>query len=81
MPSVATTGKNSSDQLVECALHRVAGMTFDPEQTEVLRDILEAALQHLRIESARTDSHDYREKLHHRERVVESLLGAPELRH
>ncbi len=49
-------------------------VTLDRDQTEVLREILEASLKQLRVESARADSHDYREKLHRRERVVESML-------
>ena len=49
-------------------------MTLDREQTEVLREILQAALTQLRVESARTDSHDFREALHRRERIVEGLL-------
>ena len=50
-------------------------LTLDRDQTEVLREILEAALKELRIESARADTHDFREKLHKRERIVESLLA------
>ena len=49
-------------------------MMLDREQTEVLREILQAALTQLRVESSRTDSHDFREGLHHRERIVEDLL-------
>ena len=49
-------------------------MTLDREQTEVLLEILQAALNQLRVESSRTDSHDFREALHRRERIVEGLL-------
>ena len=31
-------------------------------------------LAQLRVESARTDAHDFREALHRRERIVEGLL-------
>lgn len=58
-------------------MHPFSGMqvTLDRDQTQVLREILESSLKELRIESARADSHDYREQLHKRERVVESLLA------
>lgn len=49
-------------------------LTLDREQSQVLREILEGALTQLRVESARADSHDFREILHHRERVVTALL-------
>ena len=49
-------------------------VTLDREQARILTEILEASLNQLRIESARTDSHDYRAALHVRERAVEALL-------
>lgn len=49
-------------------------VTLDPEQVQILREILETHLNQLRVESARTDAHDFRVALHHRERVVESML-------
>lgn len=49
-------------------------LTLDREQSQVLREILEGALTQLRVESARADSHDFREILHRRERVVTALL-------
>ncbi len=49
-------------------------LTLDREQSQVLREILEGALTQLRVESARADSHDFREILHRRERVVSALL-------
>jgi len=48
---------------------------IDRDQASVLREILQASLTQLRVESARTDSHDFREALHARERVVEALLS------
>ncbi len=50
-------------------------VTLDRDQTEILREILETSLKELRVESARADSHDYREKLHRREHIVEELLA------
>jgi hypothetical protein len=49
-------------------------LIIDQDQAAVLREILQASLTQLRVESARTDSHDFREALHVRERVVEALL-------
>ena len=49
-------------------------VSLDIEQTQVLREMLENTLTQLRVESARADSHDFREMLHHREEVVESML-------
>jgi hypothetical protein len=50
-------------------------VTLDQEQSRVLREILEGTLTQLRLESARADSHDFREILHRRERIVTSLLS------
>jgi hypothetical protein len=63
--------------VVEHAMHLRICMvlTLDPEQSQVLREILQGALTELRIESARADSHDFREMLHHREQVVTALLA------
>jgi len=62
-------------------VHPIPGMviTFDTHETEVLREILASALTQLRIESARADSHDFREALHARERIVEAMLRRIEL--
>jgi hypothetical protein len=49
-------------------------VAFDQTQVEILREVLESSLRELRNESARADSHDYREMLHKREQVVEQLL-------
>jgi hypothetical protein len=49
-------------------------VSLDTEQTQVLREMLENTLTQLRVESARADSHDFRQMLHHREEVVESML-------
>jgi hypothetical protein len=50
-------------------------VALDHQQTETLREVLEAQLKQLRTESARADSHDYREMLHRREHVIEQVLG------
>ena len=50
-------------------------MTLDRDQTQVLREVLQSALKELRIESARADTHDFRERLHARERIIESVLA------
>jgi hypothetical protein len=52
-------------------------MMINLETTEasVVREILASALKQLRIESARADSHDFREQLHARERIVEAILA------
>ncbi|TMQ11242.1 MAG: hypothetical protein E6J90_22515 [Deltaproteobacteria bacterium] len=50
-------------------------ITVEPNEAQVLREILGDALMQLRIESARADSQSFREKLHQRERIVESLIG------
>ena len=50
-------------------------VNLDTEQAQVLREMLENTLTQLRVESARADSHDFREMLHHREEVVEKVLN------
>ena len=49
-------------------------VSLDHEQAIVLRDLVTETLKQTRIESARTDSHDYREMLYRRERVLEQIL-------
>lgn len=62
---------------MERALHRDACMyvVFDHEQVVLLRQTLQHALTELRVESARSDSTDYRKMLHQREDVIEQLLA------
>jgi hypothetical protein len=43
-------------------------------ETEVLREVLEAQLPQLMIESARTDTHDFREYLQRRRVLLEQVL-------
>ena len=75
MPSSRRAGKDSSDQCGPLlATHHVMQLTLDPDQVSVLREILQGSLTELRFESARADSHDYREVLHRRERMVEDML-------
>jgi hypothetical protein len=50
-------------------------LNLDLKEATVLREILTSQLKELRIESARTDTYDYRELLHARTRLVEHVLG------
>jgi len=50
-------------------------ISLQSDQAAVLREILQSSLRELRIESARADTHDFRDKLHAREHLVESLLA------
>ncbi len=50
-------------------------VSLEYEQVQVLREVLQGSLKELRVESARADSHDFREMLHHREAVVEEVLS------
>lgn len=50
-------------------------VVFDHEQVVLLRQTLQHALTELRVESARSDSTDYRKMLHQREDVIEQLLA------
>jgi hypothetical protein len=50
-------------------------VSLEDDQLAILREILTSAVTQLRIESSRTDTHDFRQLLHERERVVESILA------
>ena len=50
-------------------------ISLQNDQAVLLREILQSSLHDLRIQSARTDTHDFREKLHARERLVEAVLA------
>jgi hypothetical protein len=50
-------------------------VSFNPEQVDLVRQVLQHALTELRVESARADAHAFREMLHHREDVVEAVLA------
>jgi hypothetical protein len=50
-------------------------LSLEHDQVAVLREILTSAVTQLRIESSRTDTHDFRELLHQRERLVEAILA------
>lgn len=49
-------------------------LEINEHPAEILRETLQHALHELRIESARADSHAFREMLHRRERSVEAVL-------
>ena len=50
-------------------------ISLQSDQAAILREILQSSLRELRIESSRTDTHDFRDKLHAREDLVESILA------
>jgi hypothetical protein len=50
-------------------------VALDQNQADILREVLADELKELRTQSARADSHDYREMLHRRERVLEQLIS------
>lgn len=50
-------------------------VSLDQQQADTLREVLADELKELRHQSARADSHDYREMLHLRERVLEQVLS------
>jgi len=76
MPSEASTRKRSVMRTTGSwvALTRVMTLDLDLKESTVLREILSAQLKQLGIESARTYTHDYRELLHERTRLVEKVL-------
>ncbi len=45
------------------------------EERELLQDLLRETISDLRMEIADTDSHDFRARLHHREELLNQLLG------
>jgi hypothetical protein len=57
-------------------------LSLDQDQAAILRELLTSAVNQLRIESSRTDTRAFRDRLHERERIVETILGqlAPESR-
>lgn len=50
-------------------------VALDQQQTEILRELLESSLKQLRNETARADSHEFREMLYRREAVIEQVLS------
>jgi hypothetical protein len=50
-------------------------LQLDTAQARILEEVLEVARRELMIESARTDSHDFREDLHTREDRIEEILA------
>jgi hypothetical protein len=50
-------------------------VALDTQQTEVLREVLDSSLKQLRTESAHTDSREFRDMLHRRERILEQLVS------
>ena len=50
-------------------------VSLETDQVALLRDILTTTVTQLRVESSRTDASGFRELLHQRERIVESILA------
>jgi len=48
-------------------------LTYD--ESEVLREVLQHAVNELDIEIGRTDTHDFKEKLKQRRLILENLLS------
>lgn len=53
-------------------------LNLTPDEASELRELLASALSDLRMEIARTDTHDFRERLHHREELLKRVLDALE---
>ena len=49
-------------------------LTLTPDEASELRDVLASTLSDLRTEIAHTDTHEYRDRLHERERRLRRLL-------
>ena len=49
-------------------------LQLDATQATVLEEILESQRKELRLESARADSRDFRDELHAREDVLDTIL-------
>jgi hypothetical protein len=54
---------------------RIMLIQLDADQATILEEVLESARKELRIESARADSHDFREELHAREDRIDEVLA------
>jgi len=50
-------------------------LQLDTAQAQLLQELLQTTQTQLRLESARADSHDFREVLHRREEIVEQVLS------
>lgn len=48
---------------------------FTPEETQVLREILQHGLNEMDVEVIRTDTHDFKAMLKHRREVVDRILS------
>jgi hypothetical protein len=65
-------------QALECPLHHssyVMQVSFDREQTETLRELLQTSLEKLLVETVHTDDRDYRAMLDRREQILKSMLA------
>ena len=50
-------------------------VSIDSSEVKLLREMLQSSLRQLRIESSRTDSHDFRIELKARGRILEGLIA------
>lgn len=50
-------------------------ITLTPTEGTMLREILSSCLVELRREIVHTDSHDYRDMLREREKLIDRLIG------
>lgn len=51
-------------------------LTLTPDEARELRDVLTSTLSDLRTEIGHTDSQDFRDRLHERERLLRRVLDA-----
>jgi hypothetical protein len=50
-------------------------LEFTAEEQEVLRDVLEHSIAEIDVEVFRTDTHDFKEMLKHRRKVLENITS------
>ena len=48
---------------------------FTPEELDVLREVLQHKLEQADVEMFRTDTHDFKQMLKHRQEVMEHVLA------
>ena len=48
---------------------------FTPEELDVLREVLQHKLEEAGVEMFRTDTHDFKQMLKHRQQVMEHVLA------
>ena len=48
---------------------------FTPEELDVLREVLQHKMEEASVEMFRTDTHDFKQMLKHRQQVMEHILA------